>query len=140
MMLLRDEPEIVSAFVSGQTGDQYTDVMRALGILSREGRIVGGVLLTNYTGYGVEMTLAGRGCISRSAWQAIGDMAFGELGCQRLSVTTRKSNKRVCRLAPRLHFRFEGIARRFYGTEDGVVYSMLRNEAIQHGYWMEKAV
>lgn len=135
MMLLLDEPEIVSAFVSGKTGDQYTDVMRALGILSQEGRIIGGVLLTNYTGFGVELTLAGKGCISRSAWQAIGDMAFGELGCERISVTTRKSNKRVCRLAPRLHFRFEGIARRFYGSEDGVVYSMLRNEAIQHGYW-----
>lgn len=135
MMLLRDEPQIVSAFVSGQTGDQYTDVMRALGILSREGRIIGGVLLTNYTGFGVELTLAGKGCISRSAWQAIGDMAFGELGCERISVTTRKSNKRVCRLAPRLKFKFEGIARCFYGREDGVVYSMLRNEAIQHGYW-----
>lgn len=137
MILLRNEPEIVSAFVAGQTGDQYTDVMRALGILSQEGRIIGGVLLTNYTGFGVEMTLAGRGCISRTAWQAIGDMAFGELGCQRLSVTTRKSNKRVCKLAPRLKFKFEGIARRFYGDEDGVVLSLLRDEAIRFGYWKE---
>lgn len=135
MMLLRDEPQIVSAFVSGQTGDQYTDVMRALGILSREGRIVGGVLLTNYTGFGVELTLAGKGCISRSAWQAIGDMAFGELGCERISVTTRKSNKRVCRLAPRLKFKFEGVARRYYGKEDGVMFSLLRDEATRYGYW-----
>lgn len=135
MMLLRDEPEIVSAFVSGQTGDQYTDVMRALGILSREGRIIGGVLLTNYTGFGVELTLAGKGCISRSAWQAIGDMAFGELGCERISVTTRKSNKRVCRLAPRLKFKFEGVARRYYGKEDGVMFSLLRDEATRYGYW-----
>ena len=137
MMMLRGEPEIVSAFVSGQTGDIYSDVMRALGILSAEGRIIGGVLLTNYTGHGVEMTLAGKGCISRTAWQAIGDMAFGELGCQRISVTTRKSNKRVCKLAPRLKFKFEGIARKFYGKEDGVMFSLLRDEAIQHGYWKE---
>lgn len=137
MILLSNEPAIVSAFVSGQTGDQYTDVMRALGILSREGRIIGGALLTNYTGFGVELTLAGRGCISRTAWQAIGDMAFGELGCQRISVTTRKSNKRVCKLAPRLKFKFEGIARKYYGKEDGVMFSLLRDEAIQHGYWKE---
>lgn len=135
MMLLRDEPEIVSAFVAGQTGDQYTDVMRAIGILSREGRIIGGVLLTNYTGFGVELTMAGKGCISRSAWQAIGDMAFGELGCERISVTTRKSNKRVCRLAPRLKFKFEGVARRYYGKEDGVMFSLLRDEATRYGYW-----
>lgn len=137
MILLSNEPAIVSAFVSGQTGDQYTDVMRALGILSREGRIIGGVLLTNYTGFGVELTLAGRGCVSRTAWQAIGDLAFGELGCQRISVTTRKSNKRVCKLAPRLKFKFEGIARKYYGKEDGVMFSLLRDEAIQHGYWKE---
>lgn len=137
MMLLRNEPEIVSAFVAGQTGDQYCDVMRALGILSGEGRIVGGVLLTNFTGYGVEMTLAGKGCISRGAWQAIGDMAFGELGCQRISVTTRRSNKRVCKLVPRLKFKFEGVARRFYGKEDGIVFSLLRDEAVQNGYWKE---
>lgn len=137
MMLLRNEPEIVSAFVAGQTGDTYCDVMRALGILSGEGRIIGGVLLTNYTGYGVEMTLAGKGCISRGAWQAIGDMAFGELGCQRLSVTTRRSNKRVCKLVPRLKFKFEGVARRFYGKEDGIVFSLLRDEAVQNGYWKE---
>lgn len=137
MMLLRNEPEIVSAFVAGQTGDQYCDVMRALGILSGEGRIVGGVLLTNYTGYGVEMTLAGKGCISRGAWQAIGDMAFGELSCQRISVTTRRSNKRVCKLVPRLKFKFEGVARRFYGKEDGIVFSLLRDEAVQNGYWKE---
>ncbi|RVL48485.1 N-acetyltransferase [Sinorhizobium meliloti] len=137
MILLSNEPAIVSAFVSGQTGDQYTDVMRALGILSREGRIIGGVLLTNYTGFGVELTLAGRGCISRTAWQAIGDLAFGDLGCQRISVTTRKSNKRVCKLAPRLKFKFEGIARKYYGKEDGVMFSLLRDEAIQHGYWKE---
>lgn len=140
MMLLRDEPQIVSAFVSGQTGDQYTDVMRALGILSREGRIIGGVLLTNYTGFGVELTLAGKGCISRSAWQAIGDMAFRDLKCERISVTTRRSNKRVCNLAPRLKFRFEGIARRFYGKEDGIVFSLLRDEALAHGYWKEHSL
>lgn len=140
MMLLRNEPEIVSAFVAGQTGDQYCDVMRALGILSGEGRIVGGVLLTNYTGYGVEMTLAGKGCISRGAWQAIGDMAFGELSCQRISVTTRRSNKKVCRLAPRIGFKFEGIARRYYGREDGVVFSILLEEAKQRGLWREENV
>lgn len=140
MILLTGEHDIVAAYVGSHTGDQYTDVMRALGILSQEGRIIGGVLLTNYTGFGVEMTLAGRGCISRTAWQAIGDMAFGELGCQRLSVTTRKSNKRVCRLAPRMHFRFEGIARRFYGSEDGVVLSLLKDEAIQHGLWRERHI
>lgn len=137
MIFLRDEDAIVSAYVSGQTGDQYTDVMRTLGILNDQGRIVGGFVVTNYTGYGVELSIAGRGCVSRGAWNALGDIVFRELGCQRLSVTTRRSNKRVRKMAPKFKFKFEGIARRFYGDEDGIVFSLLRDEAIQHKYWKD---
>lgn len=137
MMVLRNEDQIVTAYVAGQTGDQYSDVMRTLGILSSEGRLTGGFVLTNYTGTGIELSLAGNGCVTRFAWQAVGDTVFGELGCQRLSVTTRRTNKRVRKMAPRFGFKFEGIARRFYGSEDGLVFSLLRNEAIQHGYWKE---
>lgn len=137
MIFLRGEDQIVSAYVSGQTGDQYAEVMRTLGVLSEEGRIIGGFVLTNYTGYGVEMSLAGRGCVSRNAWDILGDIVFRELGCQRLSITTRRSNKRVRKLAPRFKFKFEGAARRFYGNEDGLVFSLLRDEAVTLGYWKE---
>jgi RimJ/RimL family protein N-acetyltransferase len=137
MIFLRGEDAIVSAYVSGQTGDQYIDVMRTLGILNDHGRIVGGFVVTNYTGYGVELSIAGRGCVSRGAWNALGDIVFRELGCQRLSVTTRRSNKRVRKMAPKFKFKFEGIARRFYGDEDGIVFSLLRDEAIQHKYWKD---
>jgi RimJ/RimL family protein N-acetyltransferase len=137
MIFLRDEDAIVSAYVAGQTGDQYTDVMRTLGILNHQGRLIGGFVVTNYSGHGVELSIAGRGCVSRDAWNAIGGIVFGELGCQRLSVTTRRSNKRVRKMAPKFKFKFEGIARRFYGDEDGIVFSLLRDEAIQHKYWKD---
>lgn len=137
MIFLTGENDIVSAFVSSKTGDQYVDVMRTLGILTPEGRIVGGFVLTNYTGHGVELSVAGKGCVSRGAWRELGDIVFRELACQRLSVTTRRSNKRVRKMAPRFKFKFEGIARRFYGDEDGIVFSLLRDEAIQNGYWKE---
>lgn len=137
MIYLEGEHEIVSAYVSGQTGDPYANVVRSLGVLTDEGRIIGGFVFTRYTGHGVEVSLAGRGCIMREAWQRVGNIVFGELACQRLAVTTRRSNKRVCRLAPRLHFRFEGIARKYFGDEDGVSLSLLRSEAVQHGLWKE---
>lgn len=137
MIFLTGEHDIVAAYVAGQTGDRYTDIIRSLGVLTGEGRIIGGFLFGRYTGHGVELTLAGRGCIMRDAWQKVGDIAFSDLGCERISVTTRKSNKRVCRLAPRLSFKFEGIARRYYGEEDGVVLSLLRDEAIKNNLWKE---
>lgn len=137
MIFLRNEDAIVSAYVSGHTGDQYADVIRTLGVLSPEGRLVGGFVLTNYSGHGVEMSLAGKGCVARDAWDMLGTIIFGELGCQRLSVTTRRSNKKVRKLAPKFHFKFEGVSRRFYGNEDGLVFSLLRDEAILHKYWKD---
>jgi hypothetical protein len=40
-------------------------------------------------------------------------------------------------MAPKFKFKFEGVARLFYGDEDGLVFSLLRNEAILNGYWKE---
>jgi RimJ/RimL family protein N-acetyltransferase len=137
MNFLLGEDAIVSAYVSGMTGDQYSDVIRTLGVLAPEGRLIGGFVLTNYSGHGVELSLAGRGCVARDSWDMLGDIVFRELGCKRLSVTTRRSNKRVRKMAPKFKMKFEGVARLFYGDEDGLVFSLLRNEAIQNGYWKE---
>ncbi len=137
MKFLLGEDAIVSAYVSGLTGDQYSDVIRTLGVITPEGRLIGGFVLTNYSGHGIELSLAGRGCVARDSWDMLGSIVFRELGCQRLSVTTRRSNKRVRKLAPKFKFKFEGVARLFYGDEDGLVFSLLRNEAILNGYWKE---
>lgn len=136
MIVLVGEDAIVRAWVSQKTGDPHHEG-ETLGMLSNDKRLIGGFIFTNWTGAGIELTMAGRGCMSRLAWQAVGDFVFRHKGCERLQVTTRASNKHVCRLIPRMKFRFEGTARRAYGNEDGKVFSLLRNEAIQLGYYRE---
>lgn len=140
MNFLIGEDAIVSAYVAGITGDQYSDVTRTLGVITPEGRLVGGFVLTNYSGHGIELSLAGRGCVARDSWDMLGNIVFRELGCQRLSVTTRRSNKKVRKLAPKFKFKYEGTARCFYGVEDGLVFSLLRSEAIEHGYWRPEVI
>ena len=140
MILLTGEHDIVAAYVGSHTGDQYSDISHSLGVLTNEGRIIGGFVFSQYTGFGVEMSLAGSGCISRSAWQKVGEIVFSELKCARLSVTTRRRNKKVCKLAPRLHFKFEAVLRKYYGDEDGIHFSLLREEAIKHGLWKDVSV
>jgi len=134
--ILVGEDVIVRSWVSQKTGDPHHDG-ETLGILSEQGRIIGGFIFTNWTGAGIELTLAGRGCVSRLAWQAVGDFVFRHKGCVRLQVVTRKSNKRVRTMAPRFGFKFEGTLRRYYGDEDGLCFSLLRNEAVQLGYYRE---
>lgn len=135
MRLVFGAPQAVSAFLAEQIGEVFTPPISTIGVVDEAGNIVAGVAFTSYTGYGIEMTLAGRPCLSRSVRQAISDYVFGWLGCRRLAIVTRRSNKRVRRLAPRLGFTFEGRARGYYGEEDGLMYSLLGNEAIAQGHW-----
>lgn len=135
MRLVLGKNPLVAQFIADKTGDLFAPAVSMIGIVSDDGRLIGGVALTNWTGYGVELTLAGPVCLSRAVRQAIGDLAYGWLGCTRLAVTTRRSNRQVRRLAPKLGFVFEGRARGYYGDSDGLVYSLLRDEAMKRGHW-----
>lgn len=145
----------VAAFVSRETGEQFTLPIRTIGFASNEGKLLGGAVFSHYTGFGVELSGAGSALLSRTARQAIGDFVFGWLGCRRLSITVRSSNKKMQRLLNRhrkprdpkrggrerafLGFHFEGKARRYYGNEDGIVYSMLVSEAVELNHWTPQA-
>ena len=71
----------------------------------------------------------------REARQVLCDVVYGFLGCRRMGIVVRKTNKRMQRMAIRLGFTFEGKLRRYYGTEDGIVYSLLSDEAVALGHW-----
>lgn len=142
MRVLFGNDQIVRSWVGQKCGIPLTEG-HGIGIWSdTKRRLVGGVVFTNYTGHGIEMTLAGRGCFSRSVWQFIGEFVFGRMGCQRLVVTTRrmKRSNPVSGLAQRYGFKQEGVARRFYGDQDGVQWSLLKEEAMQLGYYKEQGI
>lgn len=136
MRLVFGAPQAVSAFLAEQIGEVFTPPISTIGVVDAAGNIVAGIAFTGFTGYGVEMTLAGRLCLTRAVRQTISDYVFGWLGCRRLAIVTRRSNRRVRRLAPRLGFTFEGRARGYYGEEDGLAYSLLSEEAVSHGHWV----
>lgn len=102
----------------------------AFGFVNSAGALVGGCVFTGYTGDSIELSLAGRAAATRSGWAAIIQYVFGQLGCQRLQMHTNRRNKRVLRmLAPPagqggLGVHYEGIARRFFGKDDAVCYSI----------------
>jgi hypothetical protein len=133
-ILIGADPD-VDTFVAIETGDPMYGSFRTIAIRNGQGRLVAGLCLNNYTGNGIELSGAGKAICLRSARQKLCDLVFGFLGCRRMSITVRKSNKRMRALAPRLGFKFEGIARAYYGNEDGLVLSLLINEAIEHGHW-----
>lgn len=140
MRMVVGSDDKVAAYIAGATGDQMHHAFRTIGVYDNSG-LIGGCAIDHWTGFGCEVSGAGKGIMLRSVRQALCDLVYGYLGCRRMGIIVRKSNKRMQRMATRLGFTFEARLRRYYGTEDGIVYSLLSDEAVNLGHWrpIEKA-
>lgn len=99
--------------------------------LLENGRIIGGVVYTMYTGNGIMMNVAGgyKGWINRAFLRAAFAYPFKQLGCTRVSGLVRADNYAAQQFDERLGFKREGLVRR--GDDDGtdlIMYGMLREE------------
>lgn len=128
MNLLFGQDDVVAAWVGKVVGKPFHAPFTAIGVVDSEGTLRGGFVFNTFTGDAVELSLAGKGCVSREVWPAILGYVFGQLKCARLSIHTRRSNKAVTQQAPRLGFKFEGVSRRMYGDEDGLAYSLVKDD------------
>lgn len=119
--------EPAAEFVSGQIGRAFAPPYQAIG-LEINGTMAGGVVFTSYTGEDVEVTVAG----SPRAWtraflRRLGDYAWNELGCIRVTITTE--SELVARLAERLGARMEGCKRNQFGRgRHGRLFGVLRED------------
>lgn len=128
MKLLCGHDQTVAAWVAARIpevaakgfGLPYT----AMGVIDRDGALVGGFVFNNYTGPSIQMSLAGRGAIQRSCWAGVADYVFDQLGCVRLGVTLRADAGDVAALAERLGFVYEGIGRNEYAGSNSVRFSL----------------
>ncbi len=100
----------------------------AIGVLDAQGTLTGGFVFTGYNRDGIELSLAGRGVKERNGWRAVLCYVFETLGCKRLQMHTRKSNTTVRRMLPKLGMKYEGTARKFYGDEHGLIFSLTTDD------------
>ena len=118
----------VSSKIYGR--DRFPPDAPSIGLLEN-GRIVGGVVYTMYTGNGIMMNVAGgyKGWINRAFLRAAFAYPFKQLGCTRVSGLVRVDNFAAQKFDERLGFKREGLVRR--GDDDGtdlIMYGMLREE------------
>ena len=67
--------------------------------------------------------------MTKGVWRRLFAYPFTQLGVNRLEVTVPASNLKSMALVEKLGFVREGVLRRFLGTDDLIVFSLLRNEA-----------
>lgn len=124
-MILLGHDQTVADWVGKITGKPFHAPFTTIGIIDSEGTLTGGYVFTGYNGDGVELSLAGRGVVSRDGWRSVLDYVFGQLGCVRMQMHTSRRNKRVCKNLHELFPKgFEGIAKKFYGKDDGVCFAL----------------
>lgn len=109
-------------------GVHFSPPAHAIGLLEF-GRPVCAAVFNDYTGENIEMSIAANGLLPRRFLQYCAEYVFNEAGCNRVTVRTRASNKRVASLAKRLGFQQEGCLRRFYGDEDAILFGLLAEDA-----------
>lgn len=105
--------ERVAKFVGERCGTIIYPPFTCMG-LERQGEIISGVVFNCFTGNDVAVTVAGKvGAFNRSFFEAIGDYVFRQMGCLRISITTKQEH--VVAIAKGLGAQVEGEKRNHFG-------------------------
>lgn len=129
MRLVFGEDVAVADWVGDRLGVLIVPPYTALGVIDARGALRGGAVFNDYNGSNIEVTIAGPGAMQRGVLRAGFHYVFAQLGCERVSAKTRRSNAVMRKMLPRLGFRWEGLARRYYGPargDDACLYGMLK--------------
>jgi RimJ/RimL family protein N-acetyltransferase len=127
-----DNTELVGLYVGDKTGMQFQSGMfTAFAILNGLDEFIGGVVISNYRDHDCEISCAAE---TSMAWQqgvmrAVFRYIFWQLGCVRVTASTKKGNRKARGFLEGLGFVLEGNLRRAYdGKHDALIYGLLASE------------
>lgn len=136
LRLVVNDSDRVGQWVFENLGQILVPPFVAIGIVNND-TIVGGWVINDFNSFNCEVTIYGPGCVKRNVIRALFSHVFIDLGCIRLSARTRRDNHVMRRILPRLGFKQEAVAQRYFGPnkrDDAFVYRMLRHEC----QWIEQ--
>lgn len=131
----------VADFLSDKLGMTFVPPYVCIGVV-RNGRLIGGILYNGYQGSNVDVTVWGPRAFGRDTILIGFHYAFEQLKCERITVRTKRSNKLMQKIAPKLGLKFECVSPRFFGrNEDAIVYRVFRDECrwMDHGFSSQSA-
>ncbi len=138
MKLLFGQNEYVADYVSAGLGIPIRGPYTAIGVISTKGDLVGGIVFHAFNGSVIEMTAYCPQSMKRGVIRGIAHYVFVQLGCNRMYARTKRSNKAMCRMFPKIGFSFKCVLEQHFGPEksdDAVLYSISKDVALKR--WLD---
>lgn len=129
MQLLLGHDDVVADWAAERLPLVMLNPHRALGVIDPAGVLRGALVLEQATESTVEVIVVSEErAITPGIAKAFFRLVFGA-GIWRLQARTGKGNKSVKRALPKMGFRFEGVARDYWGPgTDALLYSMTADQ------------
>lgn len=132
MIAVFGKDQLVADFVSNGIGDFFSPPYVCIGF-SRDGHsLCGGALFNNWTGSNMEVSIYGPGALTRYAMGVGCRYCFKQMKANRITAKTRRSNRLMKALLPRLGFVFEGTQKQYYGptrNDDALLFALFPEAA-----------
>lgn len=114
--LVFGEDDRVRTWVSERAEALISPPFVAIGATKDNGKtLCGGAVFNAWNGHNIDITLASEGCLTRGTIRAIYHYLFVQSKACRVSAYTRRANKKMRAMLPRLGFEFEGVSKRYFG-------------------------
>lgn len=121
--------EAIVGFIESKLKAKFCPPYQAFGFVSDAGKPMCAFVFNEHTGSNIEMSVFSEpGGITRGVLKYVANYVFNKSRCRRLTVRTRKRNKRVLKVAPKFGFTYESVMKHYYPDDDAVVFRMLRED------------
>jgi RimJ/RimL family protein N-acetyltransferase len=127
LKLVIGHDEIVGRWVSEKIGTVFYQPIATIGWVDARGDLVGGCAFHNYEIANIDLAVATTRPVTRGVIRAICHYVFVQLGCERITIRMRRSNKRGIKSAHKLGFVFEATLEKWFAPENGVQLKMMRS-------------
>lgn len=133
MQLVFGHDKTIAEWAAHNLGIEISPPFVAIGVADGQG-LRGGIVYNHYNRFDIEMSIYGPGCMTRGVIRSALAYPFDQLGVLRVSAQTRRDNKAMREILPRLGFKFEGVRERHYGPnrrDDAFLFGLMR----EHNKW-----
>lgn len=133
MNLVFGHDQLVAEWAQKKLGYEIPDQLCAVGVIKSDGSLCGAAVFHNFNRSNVDISFFGPRAVTKGVVVGIMEFVFRQFEISRVTGMTQRAHRRVVKGLPKVGFKFEGVARRYYGDRkrlDGIMFGLTRQDAM----------